>query len=73
MTTHEALEFQEIDKVKKLEIENDRLREALELYANPDYWQATQGGDQEYLYIESIGEKSYVQGKIARAALGWKE
>ena len=28
-----ALEFQEIDKVKKLEIENSRLREALEILA----------------------------------------
>lgn len=59
--------------MRKLEAENDRLREALHVYADLEYWGAIQGDDQEYLYIESIGQKTYVQGKRARAALEGKE
>ena len=57
----------------RMEEENARLREALAVYADPDFWLATQGADQEYLYCESIGQKTYVQGKRARAALEGKE
>jgi hypothetical protein len=59
-------------EVEKLDMENSRLREALKVYADLDYWGAVQGDDQEYLFRESIGQKTYVQGKRARAALEGK-
>ena len=60
-------------RIKKLEAENARLREALKVYADLEYWGAVQGDDQEYLFRESIGQKTYVQGKRARDALEGKE
>lgn len=52
-----------------LKEENSQFREALAVYADPEYWRAIQGDDEEYLFIESLGQKAYIQGKIARAAL----
>ena len=60
-------------KIATLESENARLREALGVYADIEYWGAVQGDDQEYLFREAIGQKTYVQGKRARAALEGKE
>ena len=60
-------------KEKKLQEENLRFRKALSIYADPNYWRATQGDDQEYIFCESAGTKVYVQGKAARAALEGKE
>jgi hypothetical protein len=54
----------------ELQEQNARLREALKVYADLEYWGAVQGDDQEYLFRESIGQKTFVQGKRARAALG---
>lgn len=56
----------------ELQEQNVRLREALKVYADLEYWGSVQGDDQEYLFRESIGQKTYVQGKRARAALEWK-
>lgn len=56
-------------EIEQLRAENLRLRETLSLYADPDYWRVTQGGDEEYLFSKSAGAKVYVQGKAARAAL----
>jgi hypothetical protein len=57
----------------ELQEQNARLREALKVYADLEYWRAVQGDDQEYLFCESISQKTYVQGKRARAAMVGKE
>jgi hypothetical protein len=69
---HGLMEMIAADKLERLEAENARLRNVLSIYANPAYWQATQGDDQEYIFCQSAGMKIYVQGKAARAALEGK-
>lgn len=60
-----------LDERDNLKKENSRLREALAVYADPEYWRSTRGDDQEFLF--HLDEWGYVQGKRARAALEGKE